>query len=295
MKLNEERVLSCERDWSKGGGQMSRVWMITGCSRGLGKAMAEAVLATGDHLFATARRTEDLADLVARHGERVSTYPLDVSDPDAAVGAVEAAVAVFGRLDILVNNAGYGTIGSVEDTAMEEVRRQIEVNLFGTIYTTKAAVPFMRRQHAGHIIQVSSVGGRVGALGRAPYSAAKWGVEGFSEALAKEVEPLGIKVTIIEPGGFRTGFASDPTTRLTYQPEYGPTVGRAAKFQADYDGKQPGDPARAAQVLLHVAQMQSPPLRLPVGTDAVNAIREADGKRASELDAWLHLSTSTEY
>ena len=274
---------------------MSKVWFITGSSRGLGRSFAEAVLANGDCLFATARRTEALFDLSARYGDRLSTHALDVADADAATKAIEQAVKTFGRLDVLVNNAGYGTIGSIEDTSLEKIRAQIDVNLFGTIYTTRAAVPFMRRQRTGHIIQVSSVGGRIGAPGRAPYSAAKWAVEGFSEALAKEVSPLGIKVTILEPGGFRTGFASDPAATLPIHDEYQSVVGVAARFQAEYDGKQPGDPAKAAQVLLQIVSAQHPPLRLLLGSDALNAAGQANEARwASDLE-WAELSRSTDF
>ena len=274
---------------------MSKVWFITGTSRGLGRAFAEAVLASGDCLFATARRTEPLSDLAARYGERMFTHALDVADADAVALAIHQAVSTFGRLDVVVNNAGYGTIGSIEDTTLEEFRAQIDVNLFGTIHTTRAAIPFMRRQSSGHIVQVSSVGGRIGAPGRAPYSAAKWGVEGFSEVLAKEVSSFGIKVTILEPGGFRTGFASDPASTLLIRDEYQSVVGVAARFQAKYDGKQPGDPAKAAQVLLQLASMEHPPLRLLLGGDAVQAAEQADEvRRASDLH-WTDLSRSTDF
>jgi len=186
---------------------MSQVWLITGSSRGLGRALAEAVLAAGHKLVATARDPSQLEDIKERYGDNVLTISLDVTDEQSAASAVKAAVETFGRLDVLVNNAGYGDVGSIEDTSLADFRAQIETNLFGTIIVTKAALPLMREQGFGHIIQFSSVGGRIGPAGRAPYAAAKWGVEGFSEVLSREVGPLGVKVTIIEPGGFRTDFA----------------------------------------------------------------------------------------
>lgn len=274
---------------------MSQVWLITGSSRGLGRALAEAVLAAGHRLVATARRPEQLADLVRDYGDRIRAVALDVTDAAAAASAIRAAVDAFGRLDVLANNAGYGNVGSVEDTSLAEFRAQIETNLFGVITVTKAALPLMREQGSGHIIQFSSIGGRVGPIGRAPYAAAKWGVEGFSEVLAKEVGPLGIKVTIVEPGGFRTDFAGASTEILEGRPEYDATVGKVARFQRDYNGKQPGDPAKAAAVLLHIAGMDEPPLRLPLGTDAADLAAKTDLERIEAGRKWRDLSVSTDF
>jgi NAD(P)-dependent dehydrogenase (short-subunit alcohol dehydrogenase family) len=189
----------------------TQIWLITGSSRGLGRALSEAVLDAGHSLVATARNPRQLDDLVERFGDRVRPVELDVTDPQAAIRVVDETVRNFGRLDVLCNNAGYGNVGPIEDTSLEDFRAQIETNLFGVMYVTKAALPVMRQQRAGRILQFSSIGGRIGAMGRAPYSAAKFGVEGFSEVLAKETAPLGIKATIIEPGGFRTDFAGTST------------------------------------------------------------------------------------
>ena len=273
----------------------SQVWLITGSSRGLGRALAEAVLAAGHRLVATARRPAQLDDLVERHDGRVRAVALDVTDARAAEAAVATAVDAFGRLDVLVNNAGYGDVGSIEETSLAEFRAQIETNLFGVITVTKAALPLLREQGSGHVIQFSSVGGRVGALGRAPYSAAKWGVEGFSEVLAHEVGPLGITVTIVEPGGFRTDFAGAATTIRDGRPEYAATVGAAARFQRDYDGAQPGDPARAASVILTLAGMEAPPLRLLLGSDAVETVEQSDLARLAADRRWRELSVSTDF
>lgn len=274
---------------------MSRRWLITGSSRGLGRALAEAALSAGHRVVATARDVRDLEDLAERHGDAVRLAALDVTDPGAARRAVTLAADSFGGLDVVVNNAGYGDIGSVEDTSLEDFRRQIETNLFGAIIVTKAAIPLMRAQGSGHFIQFSSVGGRIGAPGRAAYSAAKWAVEGFSEVLALEMALVGVSVTIIEPGGFRTDFAGSSTALRPGRQEYDAIVGEAARRQARYDGRQPGDPKQAAQVLLQVAAMDQPPLRLALGSDAVAAIRSADQRRLVELDRWSALSATTDY
>ena len=274
---------------------MAKVWLITGSSRGLGRALAEAVLESGDKLVATARNPVQLSDLAKRYGERVRVVALDVTSEQAALDAISATIDAYGRLDVLVNNAGYGDVNSIEDTSLADFRAQIETNLFGVINVTKAAIPAMREQRAGHIMQFSSIGGRVGPVGRAPYAAAKWGVEGFSEVLAKELAPLGIKVTIVEPGGFRTDFAGASTTIREGRPEYEVTVGKVARFQRDYDGKQPGDPARAAAVLIHLASLDAPPLRLLLGSDAMNAAEQADLARLEADRAWRAFSVSTDF
>ncbi|MDB5818800.1 MAG: Short-chain dehydrogenase/reductase [Rhizobacter sp.] len=272
----------------------SKVWLVTGSARGIGRAIVEAALDAGDRVVATARDPGRLSDLVARHGDRVRPVALDVTDEAAIPAAVEEAVKAFGRLDVLVNNAGYGDMAPIEDTPMASFRAQIETNLFGVVAMTRAAIPLMREQGHGHIIQFSSVGGRVGSVGRAPYSTAKWGVEGFSEVLAKEVGPLGILVTIVEPGGFRTDFAGASSVLTAGRSAYDGTVGQAARFQAEYDGRQPGDPAKAAQLVLQVAALDEPPLRLLLGSDAVRIVEASDRARSDADERWRHLSVSTD-
>lgn len=274
---------------------MTQRWLITGSSRGLGRALTLAALQAGHRVVATARDPSQLRDLVERHGDAARAVALDVTDPAAAEAAVQAAFEAFGGLDVLVNNAGFGNVNSVEDTSLDDFRRQIETNLFGTIIMTKAAVPLMREQGSGHIIQFSSVGGRLGAPGRAPYSAAKWGVEGFSEVLAQEMALIGVRVTIIEPGGFRTDFAGASTSLAEGRPEYDAVVGNAARMQREYDGRQPGDPARAARAILAIAAMPEPPLRLALGSDAVAAIERVERARLDELARWRELSVSTDF
>lgn len=274
---------------------MSQRWLITGSSRGIGRALAEAVLYAGHCLVATAREPGQLSELAARYGDAVRTVALDVTDPDAAQTAVRVAVDSFGGLDVLVNNAGYGNVNSVEDTSLEDFRWEVETNLFGTVIVTKAAIPIMRKQRSGHIIQFSSVGGRVGAPGRAPYSSAKWAVEGFSESLAREMALIGVKVTVIEPGGFRTDFAGSSTSLKEGRTEYDAVVGETARMQRTYDGRQPGDPARAAQAILRIAALDQPPFRLPLGSDAVKIIEQVDRARLEELERWRALSMSTDF
>jgi NAD(P)-dependent dehydrogenase (short-subunit alcohol dehydrogenase family) len=273
----------------------SKVWLITGSSRGLGRAFTEAALEAGHQVIATARNPQQLIDIVSKYGSRVRAVALDVTNQAQAQRAVDAALETFGGLDVLVNNAGYGNVCPVEDTSLADFRAQIETNLFGVIIMTKAALPYFRERRAGHIIQVTSIGGRIGPIGRAPYAAAKFGVEGFSESLYKEVGPLGVKVTIVEPGGFRTDFAGSSTELREGRPEYDGTVGAAVRFQRDFDGKQPGDPAKAAAALLHIASQSDPPLRLLLGSDSYNAAEQASLQKL-ELDReWKDLSISTDY
>ena len=274
---------------------MSKVWLITGASRGLGRAFTEEALKAGHRVLATARNSEDLIYLASTFGESVRIVPLDVTNEEQAKNAVEAAMQTFGGLDVLVNNAGYGNVTSVEDTSLADFRAQIETNLFGVIIMTKAVLPYFRERASGHIIQISSIGGRVGPAGRAAYAAAKFGVEGFSESLSKEVAPLGIRVTIVEPGGFRTDFAGSSTTLREGRPEYDTTVGATVRFQRDYDGKQPGDPMKAAGALLHIASLSEPPLRLLLGTDAYNAAEKHTMQMLASDRDWKDLSISTDF
>jgi NAD(P)-dependent dehydrogenase (short-subunit alcohol dehydrogenase family) len=274
---------------------MAQVWLVTGSSRGLGRAIVEAGLLAGKKVLATARDTQSLSDLSERYRNQVKLFELDVTDEPSAAGAVKTAIDVFGSLDVVINNAGYGNISSIEDTPMSDFRAQIETNLFGTIIVTKAALPYFRERKAGHFVQFSSMGGRIGPPGRGPYSAAKWGVEGFSEVLSREVAPLGIKVTIIEPGGFRTDFAGISTKLSAGHSEYDSTVGASAKFQRDYNGKQPGDPKKAAQAIVRLTQERKPPLRLLLGSDAYSGAEKNDLARLEEARTWKELSLSTDF
>lgn len=271
---------------------MSRTWLITGSSRGLGRAVAEAVLAAGDNLVATARRTEPLADLAEKYGERIRLVTLDVTDAEAARRAVQAAVDAFDRLDVVVNNAGYADMAAIEDMSEQAFRDQIDANLFGVVNVSRAALPVMREQGSGHIIQISSVGGRVGVPGLGAYQAAKWAVGGFSEVLAKEVAPLGIKVTVAQPGGMRTDWAGSSMATPPVSEPYEKVVGAAIAGIRDQDGKQPGDPARIAHMLLDIVAAEEPPLHLLVGKDAVR-VGQAVAETLAAADAkWRQVSES---
>jgi NAD(P)-dependent dehydrogenase (short-subunit alcohol dehydrogenase family) len=274
---------------------MSQVWLFTGSSRGLGRAFTEAALVAGHGVVAGARNPDRLSDLRSRFGEKILPVSLDVTNETQAKAAIDAALAHFGGLDVLVNNAGYGNVSPVEDTPLDDFRAQIETNLFGVIIMTKAVLPYFRERKAGHIIQVTSIAGRLGPIGRAPYAAAKFGVEGFSETLSKEIGSLGVKVTIVEPGGFRTDFAGSSTELRPGRPEYDSTVGATVRFQREYDGKQPGDPAKAAAVLLHIASLPEPPLRLLLGSDCYAAAEKSALDKLESDRRWKNLSVSTDY
>jgi NAD(P)-dependent dehydrogenase (short-subunit alcohol dehydrogenase family) len=273
----------------------TKVWLITGSTRGLGRALAEAVLAAGHKLVATGRDPGQLKSLVGRYGDQIRAVALDVTSEQAATGAAAEAIKAFGRLDVVANNAGYGDVCPIEDMRMAEFRAQVETNLFGVVHVTKATIPFMREQGSGHILQFSSIGGRIGPIGRAAYAAAKWGVEGFSEVLSKEVGPLGVKVTIIEPGGFRTDFAGSSSTIREGHPEYDATVGKTARFQRGFNGKQPGDPAKAAAAVLRITGSDNPPLRLILGSEAFKAIEQNDLAKLNSDRKWKELSISTDF
>jgi NAD(P)-dependent dehydrogenase (short-subunit alcohol dehydrogenase family) len=273
----------------------TQTWLVTGSSRGLGRAFTEAALEAGHRVVATARNSEHLIDIARKFGESVRTISLDVTDEAQAKYAVDAAIETFGGLEVLVNNAGYGNVCPVEDTSLADFRAQIETNLFGVIIMTKAVLPYFRERRAGHIIQITSIAGRIGPAGRAPYAAAKFGVEGFSESLSKEVGPLGVKVTIVEPGGFRTDFAGSSTELREGRPEYDATVGATVRFQRNYDGKQPGDPAKAAAVVLHIASLSDPPLRVLLGTDAYDSAEKHALQTLESDSRWKDLSVSTDY
>ena len=274
---------------------MSKVFLLTGSSRGLGRQIAEAALGAGHRLVATARRPETVADLAERYGDQILPVALDVTDPAGAQAAVAAGIEAFGRLDVLVNNAGYANLASVEDITLDDFREQIDANLLGVVYLTKAALPVLRQQGAGHIIGVSSIGGRLATPGLSAYQAAKWAVGNFSEVLAKEVGPLGIKVTVLEPGGMATDWAGPSMHVPPVSEPYQPTVGAMARLHHDGDTTPAlGDPAKVAQVVLAVADMDEPPLRLILGSEAY-AYATAAARARTETDAkWHDLSVSTD-
>jgi NAD(P)-dependent dehydrogenase (short-subunit alcohol dehydrogenase family) len=274
---------------------MSKVWLVTGSASGLGRDIAETVLASGDRLLATARDPRRLNDLVERYGEQVQTAPLDVADEAAAKAAVAKVVNVFGRLDVVVNNAGYGDMSPFEQVSSERFRALIDTNFFGVVSMTRAALPIMRKQKSGYIFQISSVGGRLATPGSASYHAAKWAVGGFTEAIALEVAAFGVKVCAIEPGGMRTNYGNRATTDIpTLLPEYEPSVGALIKTLEAYWGHETSDPAKVAQVILQLASKEQLPTHLLLGSDAVHYARFAEDKREADAKAWLDVSVSTD-
>jgi NAD(P)-dependent dehydrogenase (short-subunit alcohol dehydrogenase family) len=272
-----------------------QVWFVTGSSRGLAHAITETALAAGHRVVATARKTADLDHLADRHGDRVKTVALDVTQPEQAVRAVKEAVDAFGRIDVLVNNAGYANTDSAEDIALDDFRAQIDTNFYGVVYVTRAVLPVMRRQRSGRILQISSIGGRRGGTpGLSAYQAAKFAVAGFSEVLINEVAGLGIQVTIVEPGGFATDWAGASMTVHTAKPDYEATVGATNKRLRGNPGAARGVPEKAARVLLELAAMQKQPRRLLLGSDAYVLAKATLQEMAASDDAHRTLSASTD-
>jgi NAD(P)-dependent dehydrogenase (short-subunit alcohol dehydrogenase family) len=272
---------------------MPTVFFLTGSSRGLGRAIAQAVLNAGDQLVATARRASSLDDLADRYGDQILPLELDVTDAAGAQAAVARATERFGRIDVVVNNAGYANLAAVEDITLSDFHAQIETNFFGVVNVTKAALPVLRRQGAGHIIQVSSIGGRLATPGLAAYQSAKWAVGGFSGVLAAEVAPLGIHVTVLEPGGMQTDWAGSSMQIPPISAPYQPTAGAMAAMH-NAANLSLGDPAKVAQVVLQVAAMDDPPSRLILGSEAY-AYATAAARAQTEADErWRELTVSTD-
>jgi NAD(P)-dependent dehydrogenase (short-subunit alcohol dehydrogenase family) len=274
---------------------MSKVWLVTGSASGLGRNIAEAVLAAGDRIVATARDPKRLEDLVKKYGAQVRAAPLDVADEDAARAAVQVAVDAFGRLDVVVNNAGYGDVAPFEQLSSERFKAVMDTNFYGVVNVTRAAIPIMRKQKSGTILQISSVGGRLALPGSTSYHAAKWAVGGFTESLVQEVAPFGVKVCALEPGGMRTNWgtrAHKDTPDLL--PDYEPSVGAIVKALHSLWGQENSDPAKVAQVILRLAQSDRLPAHLLLGSDAVRYADEAEAARAAEAEHWREISVTTD-
>jgi NAD(P)-dependent dehydrogenase (short-subunit alcohol dehydrogenase family) len=274
----------------------SKVWLVTGSASGLGRDIAEAVLAAGDRLVATARNLDQLRDFVDRYGDQVRAAALDVTDPAAAQAAVRVALDAFGRLDVLVNNAGFAHIAPFEQLDAADIRAQIETNLFGVINVTRAALPVMRQQRTGHIIHISSVGGRTGTPGLSAYQAAKWAVGGFTEVLAQEVAHLGIKVTALEPGGMLTNWASRAASDMPpIDADYEASVGRVTLMLEKHRTTPAGDPKKVAAVVVRLASHESPPRHLLLGSDAVQVAGRAAEAREVSGKLWRTVSLATDF
>jgi NAD(P)-dependent dehydrogenase (short-subunit alcohol dehydrogenase family) len=273
---------------------MAKVWLVTGSGNGLGRDIVEAALAAGDSVVAGARRTNELAPLVAHYGERVRPVTLEVRDEAAAKAAVETAVSAFGRLDVLVNNAGYGQFAPFEQMSAEDFQAVVDTCFWGVVYTTRAAIPVMRRQKSGHIFQVSSIGGRLAMPGNTPYHAAKWAVGGFSDSLAAEVASFGVRVCTLEPGGIRTSWARRAGQNLPdLLPEYEAAIGPILKLLHGIQGQEEGDPRKIAEVVLKLANSDAVPLRLILGVGAEKWVQNAEDARAKEAANWRQLTLST--
>ncbi len=274
----------------------TRIWFITGCSTGLGYALAQAVLERGERAVLTARRPEQLAELAARHGERALVKRLDVTDAWSIEEAVAAAEARFGRIDVLVNAAGYGYLAAIEEGLDDAVRAQFETNVFGLLAVTKCVLPGMRARRGGHIVNISSIGGLLALAGTGHYHATKFAVEALSESLWHEVAPLGVKVTLVEPGPFRTDFAGRSLIESpTVIADYAETAGKRREQTRANSGKQPGDPVRAAAAIIQAVEAEQPPLRLLLGATALKmAYDRLDALRAN-FDAWRDVTLSADY
>ena len=270
-----------------------RTWLITGTSSGFGRDLADAALARGDRVVATARRPASLDDLVASAPDRVHAVRLDVTREDDVGAAVAAALERFGAIDVLVNNAGHGSVGAVEEVAPAELRAVMDTMFFGAVALTRAVLPHMRERGSGAVVQMSSMGGQLAPAGFGAYCAAKFALEAMSEALAEEVGPLGIRVLIVEPGSFRTAFGGARMQRSRPLGAYAATVGPTRAYVDGMDGTQPGDPRKAAAAILAVLDAEDPPLRLALGADAVDAIRAKHERLRDDLDRWEATSRAT--
>lgn len=271
-------------------------WLITGCSSGLGRALAEAVIGTGHNAIVTARSVSSVADLAETTPERVLAVALDVTRPDQVVSAVQQAQKRFAGVDVLVNNAGYGYRGAVEEGDDADVRTLFETHFFGTVAMIKAVLPGMRGRRRGAIVNISSIGAQLTPVGSGYYSAAKAAIEGLSGALRGELAPLGISVTVVEPGAFRTDFAGRSLAQsANVIDDYAATAGQRRKERDTMHGNQPGDPAKAGAAILAAVESPEPPPFLLLGADALAAYRYVADKRAKDIANWEQLTTSTDF
>ncbi len=274
---------------------MCKIWLITGSSSGLGRSVLEAALKAGNKVLATARKPERLEGLVAQYAQQVRTFELDVTDAHASQAAVDLVIETYGRLDVLVNNAGYGHIVPFEQTDDASFRAQMDTNFYGVVNLVRAALPHMRKRRQGHIINISSVGGRTSAPGLSAYQAAKWAVGGFTEVLAKETAAFGVNAIAIEPGGMRTDWSAVASgQQIELFEEYQPSVGAMLTRLKDYSGTEVGDPRKVADVIVDLASRQNLPPHLLLGSDALRVYETAEGERRRAADEWRAVTTSVD-
>ena len=277
-------------------GNMARTWFITGASTGFGRLLAEELLKRGERVAATARDSAKVRDLETQYPDTARAFPLDVTEPAEIEETARQAIAAFGHIDILVNNAGYGVNGAIEEVAEEEFEPMFQTNIYGLIRTTRAFLPHFRKRRSGHIFNFSSIGGLIGTAGWGFYNTTKFAVEGFSEALAAEMKPLGVHVTVIEPGPFRTDFLGRSGKLAQRElPEYAETAGKAREYLRTQAGKQPGDPQRAIEALIAVADSPNPPLHLILGKIALTRFRDKLSQWQKEIAVWESVTAGADY
>lgn len=273
-----------------------RVWFITGASTGFGRLLAEQTLRAGHRVVATARKPEQIANLGYHYSDRCLVLPLDVTNQAQVDSAVEQTIARFGRVDVVVNNAGYGVAGAIEEVSEAEFMPMFETNVFGLLRVTRAFLPQLRKQHSGHILNLSSIGGLLASPGLGYYNSTKFAVEAISESLAAELAPLGIRVTIIEPGPFRTDFLGRSSVLAEKRiADYDNTAGNMRKYFAENDGKQKGDPERAVQAMMQVVESPNPPLRLLLGASALQRLRAKMDNWQKEISAWEQVTIGADF
>ncbi|GAB3220862.1 oxidoreductase [Spirosoma arcticum] len=276
--------------------QKNRTWFITGCSSGFGYALTQAVIDLGDRVVTTARQPEKLANFTQQAPDRVLALPLDVTKAESVSAAIDAAIDRFGRIDVLVNNAGYGLMGAIEELSDEEIRKQFDTNVFGLLNVTRTLLPHLRKQRSGHIVNISSIAGLVGSAGLGGYCATKFAVEGISEALAQELAPFGIAVTIIEPGGFNTNWGGSSMQWGQHEiKEYTIAAGNLKEKFEKMDSHQLGDPAKAARAIIEAVQAGYPPLHLPLTAAALQMVRQKMNAMTDEFDRWESVALAVNY
>ncbi|MGJ8526467.1 3-phenylpropionate-dihydrodiol/cinnamic acid-dihydrodiol dehydrogenase [Halomonadaceae bacterium LMG 33818] len=276
--------------------KQKRVWLVTGCSTGFGRELAKQLIERNENVVVTARKPDQIADLIQGHGHHVLGLELDVTDASSIENTVRQTLSRFGRIDVLVNNAGYGYQSSIEEGDEREIRAQFDANVFGLFALTRAVLPTMRKERSGHILNITSVAGLVGFAGSGYYAATKHAVEGFSSALSAEVDHLGIKVTCVEPGPFRTDWAGRSLRQTkTAIHEYSDTVGKRLAATSDGSGKQAGDPVRAASAMIKLVDEPNPPLHLVLGNFGVDAVSKRLHETLREIDDWREVSIATDY
>jgi len=274
----------------------SKIWFITGASTGFGRLLAEQVLAAGESVIATARKPAQIADLQQKYPETALALALDVTDETSIDSAVDAAIERFGHVDVLVNNAGYGLAGAIEEATEAEYMPVFETNVFGLIRVTRAMLPHLRAQRSGHVVNLSSIGGLIGTAGWGYYNASKFAVEGFSEALHAELAPLGIHVTIVEPGPFRTDFLGRSGVEAEQRiADYDQTAGKTRQYFHEQAGKQPGDPAKAVAAIIAAVESPEPPRHLVLGKLAFNRMSARLDQWKQELAAWQETSLGADF